>query len=54
MMTGSVTGKTLSEARDMFERFHEMVARNADPLTNPERLGELAVFKGDRFEPASA
>ena len=53
-MIGSVTGKTLSEARDMFERFHQMVTRNADPLANPERLGKLAVFEGVRFEPASA
>ena len=52
MMTGSVTGKTLSEARDMFERFHQMVPGNADPLANSERLGNLAVFEGIRFEPA--
>jgi len=52
MMTGSVTGKTLSEARDMFERFHQMVTGHADPLANSERLGKLAVFEGVRFEPA--
>ena len=52
MMTGSVMGKTLSEARDMFERFHQMVTENADPLANSERLGNLTVFEGVRFEPA--
>ena len=52
MMTDSVTGKTVSEARDMFERFHQMVTENADPLANSERLGNLTVFEGVRFEPA--
>ncbi len=52
MMTDSVKGKTLSEARGMFEQFHQMVTGNADPLANPGRLGKLAVFEGVRNYPA--
>jgi len=52
MMTDSVKGKTLGEARDMFEQFHQMVTGHADPLAHPERLGKLAVFEGVRNYPA--
>lgn len=52
MRSGSGKGKTLSEARDMFERFHQMVTGNADPRAHSERLGNLTVFEGVRFEPA--
>ena len=52
MMTDSIKGKTLSEARGMFEQFHQMVTGNADPLAHPERLGKLAVFEGVRHYPA--
>ena len=52
MMTDSVKGKTLSETRDMFEQFHQMVTGNAKPLANLERLGKLAVFEGVRNYPA--
>jgi nitrogen fixation NifU-like protein len=52
MMTDSIKGKTLSEARGMFEQFHQMVTGNADPLAHPERLGKLAVFEGVRNYPA--
>jgi nitrogen fixation NifU-like protein len=45
MMTDSVKGKTLGEAREMFEKFQQMVTGNADALA-PERLGKLAVFEG--------
>ena len=52
MMTDSVKGKTLSEARGMFEQFHQMVTGNADPLMHPGQLGKLAVFEGVRQYPA--
>ena len=52
MMTDSVKGKTLGEARGMFEQFHQMVTGNAYPLAHPERLGKLAVFEGVRHYPA--
>ena len=40
MMTDSVKGKTLSEARDMFEQFHQMVTGNADPLVRSRTAGQ--------------
>ena len=52
IMTDSVKGKTLDEARGMFEQFHRMVTGNADALTHPEQLGKLAVFEGVRQFPA--
>jgi nitrogen fixation NifU-like protein len=52
MMTDSVRGKTLDEARDLFERFHQMVTQLAGPLDRPEQLGKLAVFEGVRQYPA--
>lgn len=51
MMTDSVKGKTLGEARDMFEHFHQMVTGNPE-AGDPERLGKLAVFEGVRQYPA--
>ena len=53
MMTDSVKGKTLSEARELFEQFHQMVTGNADPLAGSERLGKLAVFEGVRNYPGA-
>jgi nitrogen fixation NifU-like protein len=47
MMTDALRGKTLAEAQELFERFHELVT--ADPsraaAAAPE-LGKLAVFQG--------
>jgi nitrogen fixation protein NifU and related proteins len=47
MMTDALKGKTVVEARALFERFHELVT--ADPsraATAPAELGKLAVFAG--------
>ena len=52
MMTDSIKGKTLDEARELFDRFHQMVTGTADPLAGSERLGKLAVFEGVRNYPA--
>ena len=52
MMTDSVKGKTLSEAREMFERFHQMVTGHAGPAAEQGALGKLAVFEGVRQYPA--
>src|SRR4029450_13230884 len=38
MMTDSIKGKTLSEARGMSERFHQMVTGKADQLADAGRL----------------
>jgi nitrogen fixation NifU-like protein len=49
MMTDAVRGKTVAEARELFERFHELVTSDpshaADNAANPE-LGKLGVFSG--------
>lgn len=46
LMTDSVKGKTLAEAKALFGRFREMVT--GDPATggNGSSLGKLAVFSG--------
>ena len=47
MMTDALKGMTLSEAKDLFDRFHALVT--ADPsktASAPAGLGKLAVFAG--------
>ncbi|HEY1799557.1 MAG TPA: SUF system NifU family Fe-S cluster assembly protein [Terriglobales bacterium] len=44
MMTQSLKGKTRSEAKELFERFHETVTGRASEKQND--LGKLAVFSG--------
>ncbi len=48
MMTASVKGKTVSEARALFEKFHAMVAEDGES----EAMGRLAAFSGVREFPA--
>jgi len=43
LMTQSLKGKTLAEAEEIFQEFHEMVTEGAAP---GDALGKLAVFKG--------
>ena len=51
LMTDVVKGKTLAEARALFERFHDLVT--SDPMQEPDidELGKLAVFAGVREFP---
>ena len=50
LMTEGIKGRTLDEARKLFERFHQLVTdRSAPP---DEELGKLAVFAGVRDYPA--
>lgn len=51
MMTESLKGKTESEAKAIFERFHLLVTNHSDPLPDPSTLGKLAVFSGVREYP---
>ncbi len=45
LMTLTLKGKTLTEAEDLFKRFHHMVtSKPGDPV--PEQIGKLAVFSG--------
>jgi nitrogen fixation NifU-like protein len=49
LMTESVKGKTLEEARDLFERFHQMITRS--PEQPIDDLGKLTAFAGIRQFP---
>ncbi|MFW5877298.1 MAG: Fe-S cluster assembly sulfur transfer protein SufU [Myxococcota bacterium] len=46
-MTEAVKGHTIDEAKALFERFHDLVTGNVDPLeVDLDALGKLAVFQG--------
>ena len=49
LMTEAVKGKTLAEARELFDRFHLMVTSSPD--TAAPDLGKLSVFSGVREYP---
>jgi nitrogen fixation NifU-like protein len=49
LMTDAVKGKTVAEARELFEQFHSMIT--SDPDTPPADLGKLSVFAGVREYP---
>ena len=46
MMTESLKGKTIAEAKTMFGRFHELLTGDLDGPRDPESLGKLVVFGG--------
>lgn len=46
LMTESLTGKTLVEAKTLFRRFHGMVTDDATESEEGVELGKLAVFSG--------
>lgn len=50
LMTESLRGRSLEEARSLFSWFHEMLAGPAAPKTPPPH-GKLAVFEGVREFP---
>ncbi len=49
LMTDAVKGKTVAEARALFEQFHAMITSNPD--TPAADLGKLSVFAGVREFP---
>jgi nitrogen fixation protein NifU and related proteins len=51
MMTESLKGKTETEARNIFERFHQMVTNHSNPQPDPAALGKLAAFSGVKEYP---
>lgn len=51
IMTTLLKGKTLAEAGEMFEQFHDLVT-NDDAAAEVESLGKMAVFSGVREFPA--
>lgn len=46
MMTAALKGKTLTEARALFERFHRMLTGGAAEPDDKKALGKLTVFSG--------
>lgn len=50
LMTSVLKGKTVEEARKMFEEFHDLVTKD-DYLPDFDKLGKLAVFAGVRTFP---
>jgi nitrogen fixation NifU-like protein len=46
IMTDSLKGKTVAEARALFEKFHELVTGEANTDVDLGGLGKLAVFSG--------
>jgi nitrogen fixation NifU-like protein len=51
MMTQAVKGKTVDQALELFDRFHELVAGPRGVDGDPGTLGKLAVFSGVREYP---
>jgi nitrogen fixation NifU-like protein len=51
MMTESLKGKTESEAKAIFERFHHLVTDQSGFSPDPSTMGKLAVFSGVREYP---
>lgn len=49
LMTESLKGKTVTEARELFEKFHDMVTSSPD-TASPD-LGKLSVLSGVREYP---
>jgi hypothetical protein len=48
MMTAYLKGKSMAEARVVFQEFHDMVRGDLDPETRETHLGKLVLFKGVR------
>jgi nitrogen fixation NifU-like protein len=51
LMTEALKGLRLAEARDLFERLHDLVTQDDEALARDPRLGKLAVFAGVRRFP---
>ena len=52
IMTTLVKGKTIEEAKDLFDDFHEIVTHDIADEIDDTNLGKLAVFCGVREFPA--
>jgi len=46
MMTESLKGKTIAEAKTLFRHFHKMLTGNSEGQVDSESLGKLVVFTG--------
>ncbi|MGE5480480.1 MAG: Fe-S cluster assembly sulfur transfer protein SufU [Chloroflexota bacterium] len=52
IMTTLLKGKTIEEAKRLFDEFHDIVTADASEDIDPMNLGKLAVFCGVREFPA--
>ena len=48
LMTLQLKGMPVTEARDLFREFHDMVKGGLNPETDPNQLGKLNLFQGVR------
>jgi nitrogen fixation NifU-like protein len=46
MMTATLKGKTVAEAKALFEEFRRLLMKELDPAKDPHQLGKLTVFSG--------
>lgn len=46
MMTATLKGKTLTEAKTLFQQFHKLITHQLDPEKDQHTLGKLAIFSG--------
>lgn len=51
LMTTALKGKSIAEARKLFDRFHDMITSEVDAPIDQEKLGKMAVFSGVREFP---
>jgi nitrogen fixation NifU-like protein len=52
LMTVNIKGKTVDEARVMFDEFHKMVLGELDTKSDKHHLGRLTIFEGVREFPS--
>jgi nitrogen fixation protein NifU and related proteins len=52
LMSTMVKGKTIEEALEIFEKFHNLITGKMDEEINADEVGKLAVFAGVREFPA--
>ena len=51
IMTEAIKGKTIEEAKAIFQQFHELVTSETDATPDLDELGKLAIFRGVREFP---
>lgn len=51
LLTESLKGKTLSDVKKLFEKFHSLLTGHNECINDDAELGKLAVFKGVREFP---
>jgi nitrogen fixation protein NifU and related proteins len=52
MMTASLKGKKVEEAKDLFDQFHRLIIGELNPDKDANILGKLAIFSGIWHFPA--